>query len=89
MIPIDCKIINFLYTCIYTFVAKPKKYAKMKHKMDTSKSGGGAPIFKEETNDIKLVAMHLGATSADENYGVLVSEVVKHIKKGNPNPWSA
>lgn len=60
------------------------KSAMLKYRMDTSVGSGGAPVFKEKNGKLYLVAMHIGNDGSrpfNYNCGVLMSEVLKHMKK--------
>lgn len=65
------KVVNCCYCC-YCIATAVVKYA-----ISTSKESAGGPVFKEDQNQLKLVAIHNGSATK-ENYGVRLSEILKH-----------
>jgi len=80
-----CEAIKFIQfdVCAIYVCADPNS-ALLKYRMDTSMGSGGAPVFKENNGKLCLVAMHVGNDGSKPfkyNCGVLMSEVLKHMKK--------
>ena len=57
--------------------------AVLKYAISTSKESAGAPVFKEDGNKLCLIAIHNGSV-AKENYGVRLSEILKHWSNAQP-----
>ena len=55
----------------------------VKYAVTTSKESAGGPVFKEDNNKPRLIAIHNGSV-AKVNYGVRLSEILKHWSKGQP-----
>ena len=59
--------------------------AVLKYAISTSKESAGAPVFKEDGSKPCLIAIHNGSV-AKENYGVRLSEILKHWRsKAQPS----
>ena len=54
----------------------------MKYDITTSKQSAGGPVFKEDMNKPRLIAIHNGSTTK-QNYGVRLSEILNHVE-GKP-----
>ena len=65
-----------LTTITYYIVNAVVTYA-----ITTSKESAGGPVFKEDNNKPRLIAVHNGSF-AKVNYGVRLTEILKHWSKG-------
>lgn len=57
----------------------------VKYDISTSKQSAGGPVFKEDMNKPRLVAIHNGSTTK-QNYGVRLSEILLHVDGKQPTP---
>ena len=57
----------------------------VKYDITTSRQSAGGPVFKEDMNKPRLVAIHNGSTTK-QNYGVRLSEILLHVEENKPTP---